>query len=156
MKKKHYIKDISDIKYCEEKGLTIYSYTWEPDFFKFDNGVWCMYSDNELKSYNSSFDVSYDDLYYYEEEPEEQEATEKDVGKLCKFYDTEADEPRYSVLEKVFKEDSDFPFMDSCCDTWEHCRRLSPAEVAEITGYGVTEDGSTFYGEPFKIFGKEK
>lgn len=64
---KHEIKTIDDIKYCEEHGLTIYSDTWEPDFFKFTNGVWCMYSDNELKIYHTSFDISYDELYYYEE-----------------------------------------------------------------------------------------
>lgn len=67
-KKKHLVNTVDDIKYCEEHGLTIYSDTWEPDFFRFINGVWCMYSDNELKIYNNTFDIPYDELYYYEEE----------------------------------------------------------------------------------------
>ena len=137
--------------------MTIYSDTWEPDFFKFDNGVWCMYSDNELKSYNSSFDVSYDELYYYEEESEKpmQEATEADVGKLCWFFDGDTDKKVVGVLSAI----STFGYHKICKYqnlSWKHCRRLSPAEVAEIIGYGVTEDGSTFYGEPFKVVGKEK
>lgn len=139
MKSKHYIETIEDIKYCEKNGLTIYSDTWEPDFFRFVDGVWCMYSDKELKIYNHSFDISYDELYYKDELKEEpmQEATESDVGKLCKFWD---DDIRFvfRILYDV-TEDIECPFEDEAGDEWKHCRRLSPAEVAEITGYKVEE-----------------
>lgn len=132
MKKKHQIKTIDDIKYCEEHGVTIYSDTWEPDFFKFDNGVWCMYSDNELKFYNSSFDVSYDELYYYEEEPEEQqEVTEKDVGKLCWGWNTYNEEKDLGVLKEVEKEESDKYHLIGL-GWFEHCRPLTKAEIQEF------------------------
>ena len=131
MKKKHYIKDISDIKYCEDNGLTIYSDTWEPDFFKFDNGVWCMYSDNELKFYNSSFDVSYDELYYYEEEPEEQqEVTEKDVGKLCWFWDEDEDDKQVSVLNEIRM--GSFPYYSINLGVYINCRPLTKEEIKEF------------------------
>lgn len=151
--KKKYLKTIEDVVALKDTDTKIYVEN-ENGYYRFVNGVWCAFDDDGAWSI-CPITCEEENLYIYEEEPM-QEATEEDVGKMCLFYDTEADEPRYSILEKVFKEDSDFPFMDSCCDTWEHCRRLTPSEVAEITGYGVTEDGSTFYGEPFKVVGKEK
>ena len=132
MKKKCYIETVEDIKYCEENGLKIYSDTWEPDFFKFDNGVWCMYSDNELKFYNSSFDVSYDDLYYYKEESEEQqEATETDVGKLCWFYDREEIKV-VGILREVLSMDDTVPFRSDYGITSMHCRPLTKEEIKKF------------------------
>ena len=152
--KKKYLKTVEDVVALKDTDTKIYAEN-VTGYYQFVNGVWCAFDDDDGSWSICPHTCEEEDLYILEEEPM-QEATTDDVGKLCKFYDTEADEPRYSILEKVFKEDSDFPFMDSCCDTWEHCRRLSPSEVAKITGYGVTEDGSTFYGEPFRIVGKEK
>ena len=140
MKSKHYIETIEDIKYCEEKGLTIYSDTWSPNFFRFVNGVWCMYSDKELKIYNHSFDISYDELYYKNDLKEEPtpEATEKDVGKLCWFWDNEERDGERSILKVVHSKEN-YPYLTEDCNSYVHCRRLSPSEVAEITGYKVEE-----------------
>lgn len=191
-KKKHYITTIADIKYCEENELTIYSDTWEPDFFKFANGVWCMYSGNELKIYNNTFEVSYDELYYYEEESEEKpkitdddlgkkvkfpdgsigelkfivpiddknfmygkdactfyksceiieeqtEATEKDVGKLCLFKSKTEIHYKVSILKKIVRYNGFNMYETEWGDRFGCCRRLSPVEVAEITGYKVEE-----------------
>lgn len=82
------------------------------------------------------------------------EASEKDVGKLCWFWDSYSIK-HIGILEEILDSDTRpyWRLYDGC---YAKCRRLSPSEVAEITGYGVTEDGSTFYGGPFKVVGKEK
>lgn len=142
-KKKHYIKTVKDIKYCEENGLTIFSEI-EDRYYEFHNGVWCSYDENygDIKIYNCEICVDDLDLYYYEEEPEERkEATEKDVGKLCWFYTDDDDNDRdIGILTgmQYKKGDSRHYKMDNIY-YYKHCRRLSPAEVAEITGYTVEE-----------------
>ena len=153
--KKRYLKTVEDVLALKDTKTKIYfDFDGADDLFlQFIDGVLCENVKGEFKYINHI--LCLDDKPYILVEEQEQEATEEDLNKMCKFWDTEADEPRYSILEKIFN-DSDFPFMDSCCDTWEHCRKLTPSEVAEITGYGVTEDGSTFCGEPFRVVGKEK
>lgn len=61
------------------------------------------------------------------------EATEEDIGKLCWFWDKECDK-RMGILDHI--EDRLYYVGDWFYD---HCRRLTPAEVAEITGYKVEE-----------------
>ena len=98
-KKKHYIKTIEDIKYCEENGLTIYSDCYTNYFYKFENGCWNEFYNNgkNLSFYNHGLNVCDGELYYYEEESEEQtEATEK-WQVLEKFPDYQV-----STLGRVF------------------------------------------------------
>lgn len=128
MKKKHQIKTISDIKYCEEHGIELYD-DYQPSVcFKFIDGVWCSYTNKNLNVYNVRLSLN---SLYYEEESEEQEATEKDIGKLCWFWDNE--ERKYiSKLTNIYRSVS-FPFEDcSFEDTWKHCRPLTKAEIQEF------------------------
>ena len=130
MKNKHYIKTVEDIKYCEEKGLKIYP-RMEGFYFEFRSGVWNEYDENDsLVSYQTTLFVS--DNLYYEEEPI-QEAIEEDVGKLCWFWDDECNK-RMGILDHI--EDGLYYVRNWF---YGHCRRLSPAEVAEMTGYKVEE-----------------
>lgn len=140
MKNKHYIKTVEDIKYCEEKGLTLFSED-DSHYFKFERGCWNEFEGRKLWLYHAAIDPT--DVYYYEEEPEEQqEVTEKDVGKLCWFFNKAKDgvDIRRPFVAILWRIDNDFkyPFVDDVTGLhWQHCRRLSPAEVAEITGYKV-------------------
>lgn len=129
--KKKYLKTVEDVLALKDTDTKIYREDSEGGYCQFIEGTLCGFH-NDFWCIGATIDDA-SNCYILEEEPM-QEATEEDVGKLCKFYDTEADEPRYSVLEKVLKKDSDFPFMDSCCDTWEHCCRLTPSKVAGIMG----------------------
>ena len=141
MKKKHYIKIVEDIKYCEENGLTIFSEIQER-YYEFHNNVWCSYDENsgDIKIYNCEMFIDDLCLYYYEEESEEpmQEATEADVGKLCLFWDNEERDGERSILKVIHSKEL-YPYLTEDCNYYVHCRRLSPAEVAEITGYKVEE-----------------
>lgn len=137
MKKKHYIKDISDIKYCEKHGLKIYP-RMKGFYFEFHNGVWGMYDENDLLvSYQTTLFVS-DNLYYYEEKSEEQkEATEKDIGKLCWFWGSNDKNMELGILEGVNCDEDEIEYESGDGFCYHHCRKLSPAEVSEITGYKV-------------------
>ena len=153
-KKKHYIKTVEDIKYCEENEIPIHMEASLLYCYKFLRGVWCWVNlpTGELVEYNCLLDAHNDDLYYYEEESEEQtEATEKDIGKLCWFKSKTEIHYKVSILKKIVHYKEFNMYETEWGDRFGCCRRLTPSEVAEITGYGVTEDGNTFYGEPFKV-----
>ena len=62
------------------------------------------------------------------------EADENDIGKLCWFWDTSVENKKFSILTKIDCAPCPYHTYNSCYD---HCRRLTPAEVAEITGYKV-------------------
>lgn len=65
------------------------------------------------------------------------EATEKDVGKLCWFWDNDEDNKGIGTLTEILTDNPySFCYRAGC---FRHCRRLTPAEVAEITGYKVEE-----------------
>lgn len=72
----------------------------------------------------------------HEREPVK-EADENDIGKLCWFWDDEEDMKFPGVLTEILNNNSyPFGYRAGC---YRHCHRLSPSEVAEITGYKVEE-----------------
>ena len=130
MTKKHYVKTVEDIKYCEEKGIELYDDYQAIVCFKFVDGVWCSYTNKNLNAYNVK--LSFGSLYYEEESEEQTEATEKDVGKLCWFWyeDTTKGKEAVGVLlgiatdeEVRFESDENF---------YLHCRPLTKAEIQEF------------------------
>lgn len=133
MKKKHEIKTIDDIKYCEENGLIVFSdkicSSWE-----FLNNVWCQCVGKFVCLYNVTLNIKEYKLFYYEEQ-EQQEATEDDENTLCVFWRGDSDK-YYGVLDYI-QSGGDFKMLGGC--SFPHCRRLSPSEVAELTGYKVEE-----------------
>lgn len=76
---------------------------------------------------------------YFEEEEPMQEATADDIDKLCWF---ENEERTYGFFDILFgfNEDEDLKYNAKNTSTlWKHCRRATPSEVAELTGYRVEE-----------------
>ena len=136
MKKKRYIKTVEDIKYCEENGLTIYPTHGIDCCYEFENGHWNQCSqDGELWMYALGIDMEIEP-YYYEEEPM-QEATEDDIGKLCWFWDDSEKYKSIGILDEYDKYGEECKYFSRCSGNYRNGRRLSPAEVAEITGYKV-------------------
>ena len=66
------------------------------------------------------------------------EADENDIGKLCWFWDSNSRGRCISVLEGT-QNNSKYRYKAKYGANWECCRRLTHAEVAEITGYKVEE-----------------
>lgn len=129
MKKKHYIRTIEDIKYCEENGKMLFDKDNKYSF-KFDNGRWTEYDvEGNLSSYNTTLFVS-DGLHYYEEAPEEQmEATKKDIGKLCIFWNDYFHEV-VGILIGIFNKRT-YSFKSNS-DYYLHCRPLTKAEIQKF------------------------
>jgi hypothetical protein len=64
--------------------------------------------------------------------------TEEDIGKLCKFWDDEACIQAVGLLERLNpREETSLKYRMKNGFDFGHCLRLTPAEVAEITGYKV-------------------
>ena len=130
MKKKHYIKDISDIKHCEENGLIIYSEK-RGCYWVFKNDSWCQFIDTEVYFYNTSLAIKDDELYYEEESEEQQEATEKDIDKLCWFWDFDE---RLKIVGKLVdvNENIDDSYQVDGDVNMKHCRPLTKEEIKEF------------------------
>ncbi len=62
------------------------------------------------------------------------EVTEKDIGKLCKFI--RKDEEHIGILKHFTLGGKP---VAAGFDVFDKCYRLTPSEVAEITGYKVEE-----------------
>lgn len=58
-----------------------------------------------------------------------QEATEADIGKLCKFWDRKKERESIGILSAF---DYDGDFVDNHCWSWSHCRRLTKQEIEEL------------------------
>lgn len=110
-------------------------------YYKFVEGIPCFFGHNSVVFYNCTidFDQVESNLYVFVEEPTE-EATEKDKKKLCKFWNDDPSEYLIGMLCATDFEDGDnYRYCMDCPEgCWhKHCQVLSPAEVAEITGYKV-------------------
>ena len=136
--KKHYLKDVQSVLALKDTDTKIYEEQYGEDglgYFQFVGGVLCWFRDKHW-SFCETLHSEY--KYYILEEEPMQEATEADVGTLCKLWDSdEKEDYRISVLKKIVAYPLPYIIDDNSC--WKHCRRLSPAEVAEITGYKVEE-----------------
>lgn len=135
--KKKYLTTIEEILALRDTDTKIYKDN-ATGYFKFVEGVPCFFNTDSLYLfYNCTIDFSQKDskLYIEVEEPGE-EVTKKDIGCLCAFWDFHKDDKQVGVLVSL---DSDAcPYHDGYT-YYQHCRRLTPTEVAEITGYKVEE-----------------
>ena len=140
--KKRYLETVEDVLALKDTDTKIYKEhaTW---YYKFVKGVLCRFSTyNGVTYFNCTLNIE-KDIYILEEEPEK-EATADDVGKLCWFFNDnkESVDTRKSFVAVLWRIDNDFkyPYLDDAtCIHWEHCSRLTPSEVAELTGYKVEE-----------------
>lgn len=65
------------------------------------------------------------------------DADKNDIGMLCKFWNDNIEDYVVGTICEIEKR-VDYPYCIGCCDCWyKHCCRLTPSEVAEITGYKV-------------------
>lgn len=58
-----------------------------------------------------------------------QEASETDIGKLCRFWDKKDDRESIGILSGF---EYDGAFVDDHSWCWSHCRRLTKQEVEEL------------------------
>lgn len=62
-----------------------------------------------------------------------QEATEADIGKLCKFWNENEEEYRIAIFTSILdKFNYKYNFCDNTDTYWKHCHRLTKQEVEEL------------------------
>jgi hypothetical protein len=135
--KKKYLKTIEDIEAFRNTNTKIYSSLDEskPEtFYRFVNGVLCFFWDENNYSYNAFLQSNENARPYIIVEEPVKELTGKDRGMLCKFM--KSNQKRIGILACFTNTKKPVAvggeIFDKCC-------RLTPAEVAEITGYKVEE-----------------
>lgn len=108
------------------------------NYYRFIDGCLCWFNGKGDFDFNATIHVGKDfqKKYILVEEPVK-EVDENDIGKLCYFYE-ENDSLFLGVLDEIDGEG--LYSRKGGCAKWTHCRRLTPAEVAEITGYKVEEN----------------
>ena len=133
--KKKYLKTVEDVLALKDTDMKIYA-ECEGGYYQFIDGVLCAFDNDDDGWSISPMLNDQEELYILEEESE---ATEEDVGKMCKFWDTEEDEKEENVGILLNVACETIPYTRKGGGIYCHCRRLSPSEVAEITGYKVEE-----------------
>ena len=67
------------------------------------------------------------------------ENVQKDIGKLCYFWDDYLEDGSYGLLRGTVA--GKYKYVNKSGNAWMHYRRLTPQEVSEITGYEVIDLG---------------
>lgn len=133
--KKRYLKTVEDVLALKDTNTKIYVDD-EDGYYKFVNGVLCAFDDKDNSWSVCSTLYGPAEIYIIEEEPM-QEATADDVGKLCLFWNVDGVYYIGTLKSIDVKSKKRFYLLD--IGYYEHCHKLSPSEVAELTGYKVEE-----------------
>ena len=135
--KKKYITTIEEILALRDTDKKIYLEN-NRGYYKFVEGIPCFFCHDSTVFYNCTidFDQVESNLYVFVEEPVK-EADESDLGKLCLFWDDNQKAKVVDVLKDISK--GSRRFERKTAGWYYHCRRLTPTEVAEISGYKVEE-----------------
>lgn len=131
--KKKYLKTVEDVLALKDTDTKIYIEGID-SYYKFVKGVLCYFINDGRMFVNEAISLLGERPYILEEEPM-QEATEEDELALCVFW--RGDSHKYYGVLDYIQGSGDFKMIGG--SSFPHCRRLSPAEVAEITGYKVEE-----------------
>ena len=135
--KKRYLKTVEDVIALKDTDTKILIDDCD-EYYKFVGGIFCRFRKTGDFLINASILIDGESYYILEEEPI-QEAIEEDINKLCWFWGSNNKNMELGILESVNCDEDEIEYASSDGFCYHHCRRLSPAEVAEITGYKVEE-----------------
>lgn len=135
--KKHYLKTAESVLALNGTDTKIYEES-SAGYYKFVKGVLCHFNAyNGVTYFNCALDME-EDVYFLEEEPK-LKATEEDIGTLCKFWGRDYKDAELGILEEVSYDGDEVKYMSKEGYWYYHCHKLTPLEVAELTGYKVEE-----------------
>lgn len=138
--KKKYLTTPEEVLALKDTDTKIYydnTTTWHCQFM---DGVLCRIYTNKSVMFNVCIDLT-GNYYILVEEPVK-DVTEEDIGKLCRFWDKGlGSQLMFGILEDICENINTKDLSYYCKDArwYDHCRRLTPTEIAEITGYKVEE-----------------
>lgn len=136
MEVRKYLKTAEDVLALKDTDAKIYEKGYEGGYFKFVKGTLCRFNAyNGIVYFNPSIDME-EEIYTVEEEPI-QKATAEDIGKLCWFWHNNCvyGEKEAGILGCI--EGKDYRTITGFI--YSNCKRMTPSEVAEVTGYEVKE-----------------
>lgn len=136
MTMKKYLTTPEEILALKDTDTNIY-YGGDGNFvMRFVQGVLCLFSkDNgRLVCFNEPLSPASQNPYILVEEPVK-EADANDIGKLCKFLGT-FDPPSIGILAGFTDDKRPIKVGGNI---YKKCYKLTPSEVAELTGYKVEE-----------------
>ena len=135
---KKYLTTPEEILALKDTDTKIYTEDYE-GYYQFIQGTLCYFDDDDsfIVCSDIGIGVGYSNRYILVEEPVK-EADENDIGKLCWFFDDDGKDEDYKTLSTL-KSIDNCKYVTIKGYYYKHCRRLSPSEVAEITGYKVEE-----------------
>lgn len=136
MTKKKYLETVEEVLALKDTDTKIYKDNTTGGYYQFIGGVLCRFYSNSTPVFNAGIDVN-GDYYILVEEPVK-EVTEEDIGKLCWFWDSSDDRKFPGLLTDINYDDA-YSFCCRAAGYYSQCCRMSPSEVAEITGYRVEE-----------------
>lgn len=131
---KKYLTTPEEVLALKDTDTKIYDY-FKDKYYKFVGGILCYFNDkDEILLFNTNLVLGHlknSYPYILIEEPISN-ATEKDIGKLCWFWDDEdEDTGNYGVLKYI--RDEKFYINDLL--SYDNCKRLTFEEIVELTGY---------------------
>ena len=134
-KEKKYLTTVEEVTALKDTNAIIYMDDSDKTF-KFVNGVLCSF-DHDTVFVNDYLGLSNNNKYILVDKPVV-EATEKDIGKVCKFWDEAEDYGSFGLLKKIWdKETIVYVYQKELGAAYKHCRVLTPKEVKQLTGYEV-------------------
>ena len=134
-KEKKYLTTVEEVTALKDTNTIIYMDDSDKTF-KFVNGVLCSF-DHDTIFVNDYLGISNSNKYILVDK-QVVEATEEDIGKVCKFWDEAEDYDNFGLLEKILdKETNTYAYKKELGAGYKHCRVLTPKEVKQLTGYEV-------------------
>lgn len=129
---KKYLTTPEEILALRHTDTKIYNESCETEeiYYQFVDGVLCEFVRDDGFIFNTDLPLS--KLYILVKEPVK-EATKEDIGKLCKFFGTFY---QHSIGILAGFTDDKRPIKVGG-NIYKKCYKLTPAEVAKITGYKV-------------------
>lgn len=132
---KKYIKTIKELLALKSTDTPIFNEASDK-YLKFIDGVLCSY-DKEGGLCGFNIAVGFNTRPFIEVEESIQEATEKDIGKLCKFWNGKgigSESDCYIGILKQFFPGQGRPYnmKNNAILIYDHCRRLTEEEIKEI------------------------
>ena len=134
-KEKKYLTTAEEVTALKGTDTTIYVNNSDKTF-KFVNGVLCSFEQDAV-FVNDYMCLSNKNKYILVDKPVA-EATEGDIGKVCKFWDESEDSDNLGLLDAIRDKDFNvYTYKKALGSAYRHCRVLTPKEVKQLTGYEV-------------------
>lgn len=133
---KKYLKTIEDIEALRDTDTKIYR-DKAHGYFKFVNGLPCLFCDSSIVYYNATIDFDEVDSKLYIETPD---TTDYLIGKLGWISDEDTDNKLNCGIFKKYHLGAAYPYEIESGSCWKHFTPLTPEDIEKYTCYKVVKE----------------